>query len=81
MCLTSFVIHLGGFALVRLVAAGRDKLVLWISLAGLAVNLTMNALLTPRLGAEGAAWASLATEGAVMLGAWGAVMRGKGTSP
>lgn len=70
MCLTSFVIHLGGFALVRLVAAGRDRWVLAISAAGLVVNLITNSILTPRLGAEGAAWASLATESAVMLGAW-----------
>lgn len=69
MCLTSFVIHLGGFAVVRLVAEGRDRLVLGVSAAGLVVNILTNSILTPRMGAEGAAWASLATEATVLGGA------------
>ncbi|HKD99897.1 MAG TPA: polysaccharide biosynthesis C-terminal domain-containing protein [Planctomycetota bacterium] len=69
MCITIAAIHVGGFALTRLVAGGRSGAVLVVSFVGLAANLATNFLLTPSLGAIGAAWASVATELTVAAGA------------
>jgi O-antigen/teichoic acid export membrane protein len=58
-----------------LVATGRTGSVLRVAAAGLVVNLVGNALLVPRLGIDGAAIATLATEGGVVLGALVALSR------
>lgn len=80
MCITTAAIHVGGFAVIRLVADGRGKTALAISAAGLAANLAANLTLTPRYGAVGAAWASVATEAVVAAGALAALARrGPGT--
>ncbi|MFN0206610.1 MAG: polysaccharide biosynthesis C-terminal domain-containing protein, partial [Planctomycetota bacterium] len=74
MCITTIMIHVGGIVLVRLVAEGRDHAALFVSIAGLAANVIVNIILTPRWGAEGAAWASVATETVVALGACAALI-------
>ncbi|MBI3820668.1 MAG: polysaccharide biosynthesis C-terminal domain-containing protein [Planctomycetes bacterium] len=81
MCITTVVIYLGGFALTQLIAQGRDRAALWISVAGLVVNIITNILLTPRMGAEGAAWASVTTETAVAAGALGFLWMIRGIEP
>ena len=73
MCLTAAIIYIGGFALTRLIAAGRDRVAMAISGAGLAVNLITNFILIPRYGAEGAAWTSVVTESTVAAGAYAAL--------
>ncbi len=49
-----------------------DKTVwgMWFSLFGLAITLGMNALLVPRMGYMGCAWASLASYGSMMVASW-----------
>jgi O-antigen/teichoic acid export membrane protein len=61
-------IHVGAVALTAVVSLGRPRAVLAIAASALALNLVLNALLVPRLGIEGAAIATLATEVAVALG-------------
>jgi O-antigen/teichoic acid export membrane protein len=63
------VIHAGACLTTALVAAGRARSMLGIAAIALGLNLVGNALLVPRLGIEGAAIATLATEIAVALGA------------
>lgn len=58
-------VHLGASFLTAVVATGRSLSVLWIAVAGLAVNVAGNAWLVPREGIEGAAAATLGTEVAV----------------
>ena len=62
-------VHAGAPAMTALVATGRTGSVLRVAAAGLLVNLVGNALLVPHLGIDGAAIATLATEGGVFLGA------------
>jgi O-antigen/teichoic acid export membrane protein len=45
-----------------LYAANRERTVLWLQAASLALNIGLNALLIPRWGAFGALWASVASE-------------------
>jgi O-antigen/teichoic acid export membrane protein len=73
MCITTVAIHAGGLALVRLVAEGRDRAALLVSVAGLVANVLSNLALTRSMGAEGAAWSSVATETVVTLGAYAAL--------
>lgn len=68
-------VHAGAPAMTALVATGRTGAVLRVAAAGLVVNLVGNALLVPRLGIDGAAIATLATEGGVVLGALLALSR------
>ncbi len=75
MCITSGLIYVGGFALVRLVAAGRGRTALAVSVVGLAANLVANFALVPSMGAVGAAWSSVVTEGVVACGALLAIRR------
>lgn len=61
----ALAVHVGAPLLTAVVAAGRSRAVLGIATSGLAVNLAGNALLVPDLGMEGAAMATLVTEGVV----------------
>jgi len=63
------LVYPGATLMTGLVATGRTGLVLAVAATGLALNLVGNAALVPRLGIEGAAIATFATEGAVVLGA------------
>ena len=51
----------------HLVASGRRLVELWFALGGVALNLSANAVLIPRFGAQGAAWAGLLTHAFVSL--------------
>lgn len=62
LLLAALTVYAGALFVTALVAIGRTRALLWISVSGLAVNLVLNALLVPRLQAEGAAMATLATE-------------------
>ncbi len=70
LLLAAATIYAGAPLLWAVVAAGRPRAVLAVTAAALAVNLAGNAVLIPRLGIEGAALATLATEGAVAIGAF-----------
>jgi O-antigen/teichoic acid export membrane protein len=50
-----------------LVGLGRQRIWTWITAVGLAVNVVANLAVIPRWGGSGAAWATLATEGTVLL--------------
>lgn len=52
-----------------LVAANLNRLLLYTSLIGAAVNVGLNLLLIPRFGAQGAAWATVASQTAANYGA------------
>ncbi len=69
------VIHAGSMFVTALVAVGRQRTMLAIAVSGLALNLVGNALLVPRLGIEGAAITTVATELAVALAALAALAR------
>ena len=69
------LVYVGANLLTGVVATGRTGAVLVIAAGGLLLNLVGNALLVPRLGMEGAAIATLATEGFVALGAAVALAR------
>ncbi len=68
-------IHAGAVLMTALVAAGRMRSVLVIAAVGLGVNVLANVLLVPTLGIEGAAVATLITEGCVAIGAGIALSR------
>jgi O-antigen/teichoic acid export membrane protein len=68
-------IHAGAVLMTALVAAGRMRSVLAIAVVGLAVNVIANVLLVPTHGIEGAAAATLLTEGIVVIGAMVALAR------
>ena len=70
-------VYVGATWLTGVVACGRARSVLAISAGGLAVNLAGNAWLVPRLGIEGAAAATCATEAFVALAAGVALVRAK----
>ncbi len=57
------IVHIGAPLLTAVVAAGRGSAVLWIAASGLALNLAGNGWLVPHFGMQGAAAATLATEG------------------
>jgi len=50
-----------------LTGLGQQRVWTWVTAAGLAVNVLANLALIPRWGGPGAAWATLATEGTVLL--------------
>lgn len=52
-----------------LIASGRQAAYTWIALAGLAMNVILNLIWIPRFGIEGAAWATVLTEGFVLAAA------------
>ena len=62
LLLATLAVYLGAPFVTAVVATGRTTAVLSISALGLVVNLVGNSLLVPRLGMEGAAIATLATE-------------------
>lgn len=39
----------------------KSRLILYISVAGMTASLTLNSILVPRMGADGAAWVCVAT--------------------
>lgn len=63
------LVYVGATMMTALVATGRTGHVLTVAATGLVVNLVGNSLLVPRLGIDGAAIATFATEGTVVLGA------------
>jgi O-antigen/teichoic acid export membrane protein len=63
------IIYAGSGLMTSLVAAGRTRSILAIAAVGLAANLIGNTLLVPTMGIDGAAAATLATEGVVTIGA------------
>ena len=63
------VIHAGAMFVTALIAIGSTRAFLLVAATGLVVNLIGNALLIPRLGIEGAALATLATEVTVAVAA------------
>jgi O-antigen/teichoic acid export membrane protein len=69
------LVYAGANLLTGVVATGRTMNVLVIAAGGLLLNLAGNAALVPRMGMEGAAIATLATEGFVALGAGVALAR------
>jgi O-antigen/teichoic acid export membrane protein len=75
LLLSVVVIHAGAPLLTAVVASGRGGEVLRVAAAGLLVNVAGNSVLVPAMGAEGAAIATLATEGVVVLGALTALQR------
>lgn len=80
LLLALLAVALGSALLTAVIAAGRMRAALGVAALALAVNLAGNALLVPRLGAEGAALMTLVTEGTVALAAaW--VLRGLGAWP
>lgn len=66
MCAALFVVFLGAPVVVGLLAAGRERDLLRVSLWGLAVNVVANAILVPRFGFTAAALTTLLTEGVVV---------------
>jgi len=75
LLLAMAVVYGGACLMTALAAAGARVAILVIAAVSLALNLAANALLVPRLGIEGAALATLATELCVTLGAWIALRR------
>jgi len=73
-------VYVGSAFLTAVVASGRSRLVLAIASLALVVNLAGNTALIPRLGIEGAAIATCATEATVALGASLALAR-RGANP
>lgn len=69
------VIYLGAALMTGVVATGKTGAVLAITASGLGLNLVGNTLLVPRLGIEGAAIATLATESLVVVGACAVLAR------
>jgi len=63
------VIYFGALHLTAVVSTGQTKAVSLITFFALGLNVVGNALLVPRLGIEGAAIATVATESAVALAA------------
>jgi O-antigen/teichoic acid export membrane protein len=64
-----------------LIAVGRQGVLLWIALFGLAVNIPANLILIPLYDKEGAAAATVLTEAAVLLPALFILSRYIGTAP
>jgi O-antigen/teichoic acid export membrane protein len=80
LLLAAVAVYAGAPLLTGVVAAGRGRSVLVISVVALVVNLVGNSLLVPTRGIEGAAIATLVTEAVVMLGA-GLVLTRAGSAP
>lgn len=64
-----------------LIACDIPRAYLYLSGLGLVLNLGLNASLVPRLGAEGAAWATLLTDGLASFAAYALVCRHLGYIP
>ena len=64
---TSAVIHAGAIFVTALIAVGGQNRFMLVAGSGLLVNMLGNAILVPRLGIEGAALATLATESLVCV--------------
>lgn len=75
LSLALVAVALGAVFLTALIAAGRARAALGVATLALVVNLIGNALLVPRLGAEGAAVTTLLTESSVALAAGLALAR------
>jgi O-antigen/teichoic acid export membrane protein len=69
----SVLVYVGAPAMTALVAIGRSGAVLRVASFGLLLNLIGNGVLVPWIGMEGAAIATCATEGSVVLGAFWAL--------
>ena len=76
-----FAVHIGAPVLTAVVAAGRGRSVLVAAATGLALNVLGNAWLVPTHGMEGAAMATLATEGWIVAAAFGALLRAQRLGP
>lgn len=63
-----------------LLAAGLPRLFMKLTAAGVLLNVALNLLLIPRLGIEGAAWTTLATEALVLVAAASFAARRVGAS-
>jgi O-antigen/teichoic acid export membrane protein len=61
-----------------LLAAGEQRLMMRLSIAGAVLNVGLNLALIPRFGIEGAAWATVATEAFILLSTAWAVRRRTG---
>lgn len=70
------LVYAGAPLLTAVVASGASRAVLAIAATALAINVVGNALLVPAMGITGAALATCATEGSVVLGAALALTRG-----
>ncbi|MFT7485887.1 MAG: O-antigen/teichoic acid export membrane protein [Candidatus Paceibacteria bacterium] len=71
----SALVYVGAPSLTALVAIGNSGAVLRVALLGLFLNVVGNTLLIPQLGSQGAAIATFATEGGVVLGAFWCLQR------
>ena len=67
LSLAVFPIFLGHLATQSLVALELNKIYLLVAFIGMLLNISLNYFLIPRFGANGAAWATVATEMAVVL--------------
>jgi O-antigen/teichoic acid export membrane protein len=67
LLVAAVLVHAGAAPLTAVVASGRSHLVLAITGAGLVLNVALNLWLVPERGIEGAAIATTATEGAILL--------------
>ncbi len=74
LLLAAVLVHAGAGLLTGVLASGRMRWVLAITAAGLAANLALNLWLVPAWGIEGAALATLLTEGAVALFSLGSLV-------
>jgi O-antigen/teichoic acid export membrane protein len=72
---------LSNFAETTLACVGRWRAIVVASTAALALNVVLNLLWIPRLGAMGSAWATLATEAAYFALALGALVRAGHAAP
>ncbi len=64
---TAIFIYLSVVRSRHLITSGRRLVELWFALGGVTLNLGANALLIPRFGAIGAAWAGLLTQAGVAM--------------
>jgi O-antigen/teichoic acid export membrane protein len=67
LSLVLFPVFLGHLMTQSLIALDLNKLYLLVTLIGTLLNISLNYLLIPSLGASGAAWATLATEISIVL--------------
>jgi O-antigen/teichoic acid export membrane protein len=67
LALAVFPVFLGHLATQSLVALDLNRIYLLVAFIGMLLNISLNYLLIPRFGANGAAWATVATEMAVVL--------------
>lgn len=77
LLLAVICVHAGAPLTTALVAAGRTRAVLGLTLAALLINLVLNSLWVPDEGMLGAARATLVTEGWIALGAGLGLMLGR----